>query len=81
MCQNCPLEGAIFSFNANVTRPKWLNRSNQILAVDDVVHIRAELRLMHAAVLSCWKLQALEIKSPAGDVTWKLKALQGMSRL
>lgn len=63
MCQSCPLEGARFSFNANVTRPKWMNWSNRILVID-VVHIRAELRLMHAVVLSCWTLQALGIKKP-----------------
>lgn len=68
MCQSCPLEGARFSFNANFTRPKWINWSNQILVIDDIVHTRAELRWMHAVVLSCWTLQALGIKSPAEDV-------------
>lgn len=68
ICQSCPLEGARFSFNVNVTWPKWINWSNRILVIDDVVHIRGELRLMHAVVLSCWTLQALGIK----------KALQGM---
>lgn len=70
ICQSRPPEGARFSFNANVTRPKWINWSNQILVIDDVVHIRAELRLMHAVVLSCWTLRALGIKSPAEDVTF-----------
>lgn len=64
MCQSCPLEGARFSFNANVTRPKWINWSDQMIVTGDVVHIRAELRLMHAVVLSRWTHQALENKKP-----------------